>query len=101
MLLLTYGYDAPNTKKPPTRTCNYLPKWCYCCGGKKNKKKTNKPKYELNNRNSSKANAGGHVPVCALDSIEGKYFSFRKGGVQQFSHPAGNFSTNICSNEIC
>ena len=39
--------------------------------------------------------------MCALESIEGKYFSFRKGGVQQFSHPAGSFSTNIRNTEIC
>ena len=77
-MLLTYGYDAPNTKKAPTRTCNYFPKWCCYCGRrkKKKKKKTNKPKSELNKRNSSKVDAGGHVHVCALESIEGKYFAF-------------------------
>ncbi|RVX15997.1 putative cellulose synthase A catalytic subunit 5 [Vitis vinifera] len=64
-----YGYDAPKTKKPPTRTCNCWPKWC-CCGGRKKKKKTNKPKSELKKRNSRKADAGGHVPVCALEGIE-------------------------------
>ena len=88
MLLLTYGYDSPKTKKPPTRTCNCLPKWCCCCGGKKKKKKTNKPKSELKKRNSSKVDVGGHVPVCALEGIVGKYFAFRKRGVQKFSHPA-------------
>ncbi|CAM8945234.1 unnamed protein product [Rhodiola kirilowii] len=38
-----YGFDAPKTKKPPTRTCNCLPKWVYCgcfCDGKKKKKST-------------------------------------------------------------
>lgn len=62
-----YGYDAPKAKKPPTRTCNCLPKWC-CCGGccsGKRKKKTNKPKSEMKKRNSSKAE-----PVCALEGIE-------------------------------
>ena len=101
MLLLTYGYDAPKTKKPPTWTCKFLPKWCCFCGGRKKKKKTNKTKSELKKRNSSKADAGGHVPVCALEGIEGKYFAFRKGGVQQFSNPASSFSTNLCSTEIC
>ncbi|KAJ9673174.1 hypothetical protein PVL29_023030 [Vitis rotundifolia] len=68
-----YGYDAPKTKKPPTRTCNCWPKWCCCgccCGGRKKKKKTNNPKSELKKRNSRKADAGGHVPVCALEGIE-------------------------------
>lgn len=76
-----YGYDAPKTKKPPTRTCNCWPKWC-CCGGRKKKKKTNKPKSELKKRNSRKADAGGHVPVCALEGIEegieGKYFASKR-----------------------
>ena len=62
-----YGYDAPKAKKPPTRTCNCLPKWCCCgccCSGKR-KKKTNKPKSEMKKRNSSKAE-----PVRALEGIE-------------------------------
>jgi cellulose synthase A len=44
-----YGYDAPKTKKPPSRTCNCWPKWCFCCccfGNRKQKKKTTKPKTE-------------------------------------------------------
>ncbi|XP_078174315.1 putative cellulose synthase A catalytic subunit 5 [UDP-forming] isoform X2 [Carex rostrata] len=35
-----YGYDAPKKKKPPSRTCNCWPKWCFCCcccGTRKNK----------------------------------------------------------------
>ncbi|CAK7340680.1 unnamed protein product [Dovyalis caffra] len=60
-----YGYDAPKTKKPPTRTCNCLPKWCSgCCSGRK-KKKTNKPKSELKKRNSRAL-----APVGALEGIE-------------------------------
>ncbi|KAH8490895.1 hypothetical protein H0E87_023144 [Populus deltoides] len=62
-----YGYDAPKTKKPPTRTCNCLPKWCCgCfCSGRKKKKKTNKPKSELKKRNSKT-----FEPVGALEGIE-------------------------------
>uniref|UniRef100_A0A2N9I657 Cellulose synthase n=1 Tax=Fagus sylvatica TaxID=28930 RepID=A0A2N9I657_FAGSY len=62
-----YGYDAPKAKKPPTRTCNCLPKWCCCgcCFSGKRKKKNNKPKSEMKKRNSSKA-----APVCASEGIE-------------------------------
>ncbi|KAL7244546.1 hypothetical protein ACSBR2_000015 [Camellia fascicularis] len=65
-----YGYDAPKTKKSPTRTCNCLPKWCCCgccCSGRKKKKlKANKPKSEMKQKNSSEAYAG--LPVSASDS---------------------------------
>ena len=62
-----YGYDAPKTKKSPTRTCNCLPKWCCgCfCSGRKKKKKTNKPKSELRKRNSRT-----FAPVGTLEGIE-------------------------------
>ncbi|KAB5556235.1 hypothetical protein DKX38_007144 [Salix brachista] len=62
-----YGYDAPKTKKAPTRTCNCLPKWCCgcLCSGRKKKKKTNKPKSELKKRNSRT-----FAPVGALEGIE-------------------------------
>ncbi|GLU06989.1 hypothetical protein SLE2022_239710 [Rubroshorea leprosula] len=26
-----HGYDAPVKKKPPRKTCNCWPKWCFCC----------------------------------------------------------------------
>ncbi|KAG2633233.1 hypothetical protein PVAP13_2NG259500 [Panicum virgatum] len=48
-----YGYDAPKSKKPPSRTCNCWPKWCFCCcccGNRKHKKKTTKPKSEKKKR---------------------------------------------------
>lgn len=62
-----YGFDAPKIKKPPTRTCNCLPKWC-CCGcccssRNKKKKKTNKLKSSDTKKRNPK-----HVP--ALESIE-------------------------------
>ncbi|KAG2693082.1 hypothetical protein I3760_08G081900 [Carya illinoinensis] len=62
-----YGFDAPKVKKPPTRTCNCLPKWCCCCSGKRKKKKTNKPKSDMKKKNSS---LGASAPVCALEGIE-------------------------------
>ncbi|KAA8528831.1 hypothetical protein F0562_036186 [Nyssa sinensis] len=68
--LALYGNDAPKTKKPPTRTCNCLPKWCCCgccCSGRR-KKKTNKPKSESKPKNFKKDDAG--VPVFALEGIE-------------------------------
>ncbi|XP_072999949.1 cellulose synthase A catalytic subunit 5 [UDP-forming]-like [Typha latifolia] len=39
-----YGYDAPAKEKPPGKTCNCWPKWCFlCCGSKrKNRKATQK-----------------------------------------------------------
>ncbi|KAK2988152.1 hypothetical protein RJ640_020634 [Escallonia rubra] len=66
-----YGFDAPKTKKPPTRTCNCLPKWC-CCGccslRRRKKKATKKPEPE------TKPNV--REPVFLLESmkdeIEGK-----------------------------
>ncbi|KAJ6397523.1 hypothetical protein OIU77_018522 [Salix suchowensis] len=62
-----YGYDAPKTKKAPTRTCNCLPKLCCgcLCSGRKKKKKTNKPRSELKKRNSRT-----FAPVGALEGIE-------------------------------
>ncbi|KAA8514715.1 hypothetical protein F0562_017894 [Nyssa sinensis] len=66
-----YGYDAPKTKKTPTRTCNCLPKWCCCgccCSGRKKKKKTNKPRSEVKQKNFKKDDA--EVSVCALEGIE-------------------------------
>nr|DAD46411.1 TPA_asm: hypothetical protein HUJ06_016348 [Nelumbo nucifera] len=62
-----YGYDAPKTKKPPTRTCNCWPKWCCCgccCSGRR-KKKTTKPKSEKKKRGSRNL-----PPAYALESIE-------------------------------
>ncbi|KAG2693092.1 hypothetical protein I3760_08G081900 [Carya illinoinensis] len=62
-----YGFDAPKVKKPPTRTCNCLPKWCCCCSGKRKKKKTNKPKSDMKKKNSS---LGASAPVCALEGLK-------------------------------
>nr|QBI56909.1 cellulose synthase A5 [Agave tequilana] len=65
-----YGYDAPKVKKPPTRTCNCLPKWCCCgcfCSGRK-KKKTSKAKKENKKKNSRRGENG--APVFALEGIE-------------------------------
>ncbi|PNT35577.3 hypothetical protein POPTR_005G087500v4 [Populus trichocarpa] len=61
-----YGYDAPVKKKPPGKTCNCLPKWCYLwCGSRKNKKsKPKKEKKKSKNREASKQ-------IHALENIEG------------------------------
>lgn len=61
-----YGFDAPKTKKPPTRTCNCLPNWCcgcFCTGRKK--KKTSKKQ-----ENKKKGSRKGEKPVLALEGIE-------------------------------
>ncbi|XP_010266322.1 PREDICTED: probable cellulose synthase A catalytic subunit 3 [UDP-forming] isoform X2 [Nelumbo nucifera] len=62
-----YGYDAPKTKKPPTRTCNCWPKWCCCaccCSGKR--KKTTKPKSE-----KKRGSRNLIPPAYSLEGIEG------------------------------
>ncbi|PSS31134.1 Cellulose synthase A catalytic subunit 5 [UDP-forming] like [Actinidia chinensis var. chinensis] len=63
-----YGFDAPKTMKPPTRTCNCLPKWCCCCSGRKKKRKANKPKSEMKQNNSRETDAGLHLST--MEGIE-------------------------------
>ncbi|KAG0467293.1 hypothetical protein HPP92_018873 [Vanilla planifolia] len=57
-----YGYDAPKVKKPPMRTCNCWPKWCFCCcccfGSTRKKKNDSKTKRGKNVRSSSKEENG-------------------------------------------
>ncbi|KDP36709.1 hypothetical protein JCGZ_08000 [Jatropha curcas] len=62
-----YGYDAPKAKKLPSRTCNCLPKWCCgcCCSGRIKKKKTDKPKSEMQKKNSRTSK-----PVSVLKGTE-------------------------------
>ncbi|CAK9178254.1 unnamed protein product [Ilex paraguariensis] len=66
-----YGYEAPKTKKPLTRTCNCWPKW-WCCGccctGRRRKTKTNKPKSEVKQKNFRKDNEG--AIVCVEEAVE-------------------------------
>ncbi|OEL33836.1 hypothetical protein BAE44_0005141 [Dichanthelium oligosanthes] len=66
-----YGYDAPKTKKPPSRTCNCWPKWCLscCCSNRNKKKKTTKPKTEKKKRLFFKK-AENPSPAYALGEIE-------------------------------
>ncbi|KAH9694168.1 putative cellulose synthase A catalytic subunit 3 [Citrus sinensis] len=64
-----YGYDAPKTKKSPTRTSKCLPKWfCsgHCCSGRRRKKKINRPKSEIKKKFAMKDTA----PMCAWEGIE-------------------------------
>lgn len=66
-----YGLDAPKVKKPPTRTCNCLPKWCCCCccfSGRTKKKKNVKTKQDKKAKNSRRVENG--VPTFALENIE-------------------------------
>lgn len=61
-----YGYDAPASKKPPSRTCNCWPKWCcLCCGSRKNKsaKSKKEKKKKSKQREASKQ-------IHALENIE-------------------------------
>ncbi|KAG8100176.1 hypothetical protein GUJ93_ZPchr0013g35695 [Zizania palustris] len=65
-----YGYDAPKTKKPPSRTCNCWPKWCFCfCCSNRNKKKTTKSKPEKKKRLFFKK-VENPSPAYALGEIE-------------------------------
>lgn len=61
-----YGYDAPVSKKPPSKTCNCLPKWCCscCCFGKslKGKGKKEKKKKQKHKETSKQ--------IHALETIE-------------------------------
>lgn len=61
-----YGYDAPVKKKPPSKTCNCLPKWCcWCCGSRKKKNLNNKKdkKKKVKHSEASKQ-------IHALENIE-------------------------------
>ncbi|KAK2661024.1 hypothetical protein Ddye_007557 [Dipteronia dyeriana] len=65
-----YGFDAPKAKKTQSRTCNCLPKWCCCgclCSGKRKKKKTNRPKFEMKKQTTKKRDA---LPLFALEGTE-------------------------------
>ncbi|XP_061375935.1 cellulose synthase A catalytic subunit 6 [UDP-forming]-like isoform X1 [Gastrolobium bilobum] len=61
-----YGYDAPAKKKPPSKTCNCLPKWCccLCCGSRKKKNANSKKEKKVKHREASKQ-------IHALENIEG------------------------------
>ncbi|KAK7282385.1 hypothetical protein RIF29_11093 [Crotalaria pallida] len=61
-----YGYDAPAKKKPPSKTCNCLPKWCClcCCSRKKKNANKKKEKKKVKHREASKQ-------IHALENIEG------------------------------
>ncbi|GJN07601.1 hypothetical protein PR202_ga25504 [Eleusine coracana subsp. coracana] len=68
-----YGYDAPKSKKPPSRTCNCWPKWCFCCsccGDRKHKKKTAKPKAEKKKKRLFFKKEENQSPAYALGEID-------------------------------
>ncbi|KAE9601305.1 putative hexosyltransferase chromatin regulator PHD family [Lupinus albus] len=59
-----YGYDAPKKKKPPSKTCNCLPKWCcFCFGSRKKKNANSKDKKKVKHSEASKQ-------IHALENIE-------------------------------
>ncbi|GAA0154555.1 DNA-binding transcription factor [Lithospermum erythrorhizon] len=60
-----YGTDAPIKKKPPSKTCNCLPKWCCCCFGSRNNKKGKSRKEK-----KRKLKQEGSKQVHALETIE-------------------------------
>lgn len=66
-----FGYAAPKTKKPPTRTCNCWPKWvfCSCCSSRK-KKAAAKSKAEKKRKTGSKKGTNT-PPAFAIEKIEG------------------------------
>ncbi|GJM97184.1 hypothetical protein PR202_ga14091 [Eleusine coracana subsp. coracana] len=68
-----YGYDAPKTKKPPSRTCNCWPKWCICCccfGNRKTKKKTKTTKPKMEKLKGLFKRAENQSPAYALGQID-------------------------------
>ena len=83
-----YGYDAPKTKKPPSRTCNCWTKWCFCCccfGNRKTKKKITKPKTEK--KRSFFKRAENQSPAYALSDIEeGDHYTFERNGIVVLEH---------------
>jgi cellulose synthase A len=60
-----YGYDAPAKKKPPGKTCNCWPKWCFmCCGSRKKNRKVNSgPRNKIREKDVAKQ-------IHALENIE-------------------------------
>lgn len=104
--LALYGYDAPKAKKPPTRTCNCLPKWCCCgccCSGKKKKKKTTKPKTELKKKYSKKGDAAAPPPLEGIEEgIEGEILLLHEVPLncllQVFLFLSLNVPLNFCIN---
>ncbi|KAL8133086.1 cellulose synthase A catalytic subunit 5 [UDP-forming]-like [Apium graveolens] len=72
-----YGYDAPSTKKVPSKTCNCWSEWCflcYGCGTRKDKKIKPEEEKKPKNRETSKQ-------IHALETIEEGY----EGFVTEFS----------------
>lgn len=71
-----YGYDAPVTKKQPSKTCNCLPKWfCSCCCFRKNRKgkiKKEKKKKKQKHKETSKQI---HALETIEEGIDGKPYS--------------------------
>ncbi|XP_011628193.2 cellulose synthase A catalytic subunit 7 [UDP-forming] [Amborella trichopoda] len=70
-----YGYDPPVMRKRPKMTCDCLPSWCCCSGGRKAKKGKKKgsfePLYDTTATNKKLSRRGGKGgPVFDLEEIE-------------------------------
>lgn len=69
-----YGYDAPKVKKPPGKTCNCWPKWCFCCccfGSRKNNRKSKtKDNSKLKDNKKKSKNKDSSTQIHALENIE-------------------------------
>ena len=60
----TVIYDAPVKKKPPSETCNCLPKWCcWCCGSRKKKNLNNKKDKKKKVKHSEASKLFTHLKI--------------------------------------
>lgn len=79
-----YGFDAPVSKKPPSKACNCLPKWCFscCCSRKSRKGKAKKEKKKQKHKEASKQI---HALESIEEAIEGKYYLEPENGFNWFA----------------
>ncbi|KAF9590561.1 hypothetical protein IFM89_035879, partial [Coptis chinensis] len=62
-----YGFDSPTKKKPPAKTCNCWPKWCYClCCRSRKKNRKMSPKKEKRKKPKSR---GTSKQIHALEIL--------------------------------
>ena len=65
-----YGFDAPVEEKPPGKTCNCWPKWCFFCGGSKRKNSKSNHKQEEETKKKRAKHREASTQVHALDIFE-------------------------------
>ncbi|WOK94627.1 cellulose synthase A catalytic subunit 5 [Canna indica] len=70
-----YGFDAPAKEKPPGKTCNCWPKWCFlCCGSKRKNQKSNHKQEDEKKKKKKKKKVKqreASTQVHALEKFEG------------------------------